>query len=107
MPVSLYVCHLDWYDQSKMYIKVKTGMAYWQTRMVNDIRVRRVEYSPATRRIIGAAKVMFSFVMEEKMNTELKDGRVFRLRGGMCYLVGDNNEAHQSSTATGCKLFIV
>jgi hypothetical protein len=37
----------------------------------------------------------------------LKDGRIMKLTKGMCYLVGDNNEAHQTSTLTGCKLFIV
>jgi len=32
---------------------------------------------------------------------------VTKLTKGMCYFVGDNNEAHRTSTASGCKLFIV
>jgi hypothetical protein len=41
------------------------------------------------------------------MNTELKDGRIFKLTKGMGYFVGDNDEAHQSSSESVCKLFIV
>ena len=43
----------------------------------------------------------------ESMETELEDGRILPLSKGMCYFVGDNNEAHRSKTLHGCKLFIV
>jgi hypothetical protein len=41
------------------------------------------------------------------METELNDGRKFPLKKGMMYTVGDHEEAHRSSTKTGCTLFIV
>lgn len=82
-------------------------MALWQTQMVNDIRVRMVEYSPGYKADHWCSKGHILFCMEGEMNTELEDGRIMQLRKGMCYFVGDNNEPHQSSTSTGCRLFIV
>jgi len=45
--------------------------------------------------------------LEGEMDTELDDGRIMKLTAGMTYFVGDDCEAHRSSTKTGCKLFIV
>jgi hypothetical protein len=41
------------------------------------------------------------------MKTELKGGRKIMLEKGMTYHVGDDSEAHRSSTKKGCRLFIV
>ena len=41
------------------------------------------------------------------METELQDGKSFPLSKGMTYTVGDNTDAHKSSTKNGCTLFIV
>jgi hypothetical protein len=98
---------LNWSSIPKEEHKGETGVAYWQTQMVNDIRVRMVEYSPGYKADHWCDKGHILFCMEGEMDTALKDGRVMRLSRGMCYFVGDNNEAHQSSTLTGCKLFIV
>jgi hypothetical protein len=47
-------------------------------------------------------------VLEGELDTELKDGRRFRLTPGMSYQVSDHGDAaHKSSTATGAKLFVV
>jgi hypothetical protein len=45
--------------------------------------------------------------MEGEMDTELEDGRIMKLSEGMTYFVGDNCEAHRTSSKDGCKLFIV
>ena len=42
-----------------------------------------------------------------KMKTELQDGRIMKLKKGMTYHVGDDSEAHRTSSKKGCKLFIV
>ncbi|ELY2797277.1 DHCW motif cupin fold protein [Cronobacter dublinensis] len=47
------------------------------------------------------------FCMEGELETTLEDGRVFILRAGMSYQVGDNAEQHQSRIMTRAKLFIV
>ena len=98
---------LDWSTVAKEEHKGETGMAYWQTQMVNNIRVRRVEYSAGYKADHWCSKGHILFCLEGTMNTELEDGRIMPLRKDTCYFVGDNNEAHRSSTETGCKLFIV
>ena len=48
------------------------------------------------------------YVLEGELDTELRDGRTFKLKPGMSYQVSDfGDAAHRSSTKTGAKLFIV
>jgi quercetin dioxygenase-like cupin family protein len=98
---------LDWSSIPKEEYKGETGVAYWQVQQINDIRVRVVEYSTGYKADHWCSKGHIILCLEGEMNTELEDGRVMNLQKGMCYFVGDNNEAHRTSTATGCKLFIV
>ncbi len=74
---------------------------------MNEIRVRMVEYSPNYLADHWCSKGHIILCLEGEMETELQDGRKFMLTKGMTYHVGDNNEAHRSSTVMGCKLFIV
>ncbi len=98
---------LDWSLIPKEERKGDTGTAYWQVQMVNDIRVRIVEYSPGYSADHWCSKGHIMFCLEGEMDTLLEDGRVFTLSKGMCYFVGDNSEAHRSSTSKGCRLFVV
>ncbi len=98
---------IDWTSISKEEHKGEYGSAYWQTKMVNDIRVRMVEYSPGYKADHWCSKGHIIQCMEGEMYTELEDGRILTLTKGMTYFVGDDCEAHRSSTKTGCKLFIV
>jgi hypothetical protein len=55
-----------------------------------------------------AARGHILYVVDGELDTELKDGRSFRLTAGMSYQVSDLGDAsHRSSTRTGAKLFIV
>jgi quercetin dioxygenase-like cupin family protein len=87
--------------------KGETGIAYWQVQKVNDIRVRMVEYSAGYKADHWCSKGHIILCLEGEMDTELKDDRIMKLTKGMCYFVGDNNEPHRTSTASGCRLFIV
>lgn len=98
---------LDWSTVPKEEHIGETGIAYWQVQKVNEIRVRMVEYTPGYKADHWCSKGHIILCMEGEMDTELEDGRVMKLTKGMCYFVGDNNEAHRTSTTTGCKLFIV
>ena len=82
-------------------------MAYWQTQMLNDIRVRIVEYTPGYKADHWCRKGHIIFCVDGEMDTELEDGRIVKLTKGMSYFIGDNCEAHCSATNTGCRLFIV
>ncbi|HEX7904220.1 MAG TPA: DHCW motif cupin fold protein [Chitinophagaceae bacterium] len=98
---------LNWSSIPKEERKGETGFATWQTQQVNEIRVRMVEYSPGYKADHWCNKGHIVLCLEGEMDSELSDGRVLKLSKGMSYFVGDNNEAHRSSTVTGCTLFIV
>jgi len=98
---------LDWTNIAKEEHQGETGMAYWQVFKMGDIRVRKVEYSAGYKADHWCSKGHIILCMEGEMDTQLADGRVMKLTKGMTYFVGDNNEAHRSSTSEGCKLFIV
>lgn len=98
---------LNWSSITKEEHTGETGVAYWQVQHVNDIRVRMVEYSAGYKADHWCSKGHIILCLEGEMNTELEDGRVMNLQKGMCYFVGDNNEAHRTSSSAGCKLFIV
>jgi hypothetical protein len=98
---------LDWSDIPKEEYKGETGMAYWQVFMMNNIRVRKVEYSQDFKSDHWCSKGHIILCMEGEMDTELDDGRIMNLKAGMAYFVGDDCEAHRTSSKNGCKLFIV
>lgn len=98
---------LEWSTAAREEKKGETGRAFWQTKMIGDIRVRIVEYSPGYKADHWCKKGHIIHCLEGEMYTELEDGRILRLSKSMSYFVGDNNEAHRSYTLHGCKLFIV
>lgn len=98
---------LDWDTIPKEEHTGETGIAFWQTFHMNDIRIRKVEYSPGYKANHWCSKGHIILCMEGEMDTELDTGVTKKLTAGMTYFVGDNCEAHRSSTLSGCKLFIV
>jgi len=98
---------LDWNTIPKTEHAGDAGVAHWRTIMMGDIRVRMVEYSAGYIANHWCKKGHVLFCYDGEMETELEDGRKFVLKAGMTYQVGDDCEAHRSSTQRGCKLFIV
>ncbi|PLT19505.1 MULTISPECIES: DHCW motif cupin fold protein [Ralstonia] len=101
----------DWSTVEPTEHRGETGLAIWRTRDFGDernrIRVRMVEYTPGYLADHWCKKGHVLFCLEGELETTLQDGRKFTLRPGMSYQVGDDAEAHLSSTKTGAKLFIV
>jgi hypothetical protein len=86
----------------------ETGKAYWKTIGIGDIRIRMVEYTVGYLADHWCDRGHILYVLEGELDTELKDGRRFKLLPGMSYQVSDFGDApHRSSTATGARLFIV
>jgi len=86
----------------------ETGRALWRTLNIGELRVRLVEYSPGYLADHWCDRGHVLFVVAGELDTELRDGRRFRLTQGMSYQVSDfGDAAHRSSTATGATLFIV
>jgi len=85
----------------------ESGTALWRTRQLGALRVRMVDYSPGYRADHWCRKGHVLLCLEGELETELADGRRFRLLPGMSYQVADEAEPHRSSTTAGAKLFIV
>jgi quercetin dioxygenase-like cupin family protein len=97
----------DWSDVPRTEHKGETGVAIWRTREFGGIRVRMVEYSPGYLADHWCSKGHILLVLEGELETELKDGRRFKMSSGQSYQVADGAEPHRSRTAKGAKLFIV
>ncbi|MHA6160689.1 DHCW motif cupin fold protein [Pseudomonas sichuanensis] len=97
----------DWSQIEPVAHPGEVGTAYWRTCQFGSIRVRQVEYSAGYVADHWCSKGHILLCLEGQLDTELDDGRRFTLKAGMSYQVGDNAEAHRSSTLTGAKLFIV
>jgi quercetin dioxygenase-like cupin family protein len=85
----------------------ETGTAFWRTQHFGEIRVRMVEYTPGYLADHWCKKGHILLCLEGELDTELEDGRNFKLTPGISYQVADGAEAHRSSTKIGTKLFIV
>lgn len=85
----------------------ETGKALWRTLEIGNIRVRMVEYTPGYLADHWCSRGHVLLVMDGELETELADGRVFRMTPGVSYQVAENAEPHRSRTATGARLFIV
>jgi quercetin dioxygenase-like cupin family protein len=98
---------IDWSTIAPTEHKGETGMAYWRTFEMGNIRVRMVEYAPGYLADHWCNRGHVLLVLEGELETELKDGRKFTLTAGTSYQVSDDIAPHRSSTKTGAKLFIV
>ena len=98
---------IDWATITIEEHKGDAGMAYWQVVMMNDIRIRKVHYSAGYTADHWCKKGHVLFCVNGEMETTLEDVRVFSLTKDTMYIVGDDCEAHRSTTKTGCQLFIV
>jgi hypothetical protein len=85
----------------------ESGTARWRTRHFGAVRVRMVEYSAGYRADHWCEKGHILLCLAGEMETELADGRTFRLAAGTSYQVADGAEAHRSCSRNGATLFIV
>jgi hypothetical protein len=98
----------DWPGVAPTVHPGETGQAIWRTFNIGDLRVRQVEYSAGYLAHHWCDRGHVLYVLEGELDTELRDGRTFRLTPSMSYQVSDPGDAaHRSSTAVGAKLFIV
>ncbi len=97
----------DWSEVEPTKHQGITGEATWKTIYLNDVRIRLVEYSAGYEADHWCSKGHIIFCVAGEMVTELEDGRKQPLTQGMMYTVGDNCEAHKSTSVNGCMLFIV
>ncbi len=98
----------DWSKLAPVEHRGERGTSFWRTFTVGELRVRLVEYSPNYLADHWCDRGHVIYVLEGELNTELRDGRTFKLTAGMSYQVSEHGDAaHRSTTATGAKLFVV
>ena len=97
----------DWQEVEPTLHPGVTGTASWRTRHFGDVRVRLVDYSPDYLADHWCTKGHVLLCLTGELDTELADGRRFRLTPGLSYQVADDAEPHRSSTGPGARLFIV
>ncbi len=97
----------DWASVEPTLHKGDTGVATWRTRQFGAIRVRMVDYSPGYLADHWCQKGHILLCVDGELDTDLADGRSFKLTPGMSYQVADGAEPHRSRTVTGARLFIV
>ena len=97
----------DWSAVAPTTHAGETGVATWRTREFGAIRVRMVEYSPGYLADHWCQKGHILLCVAGELDTDLADGRSFKLLPGMSYQVADGAEAHRSHTKTGARLFVV
>jgi hypothetical protein len=97
----------DWQQVDPVEHAGEMGTARWRTKQFGAIRVRLVEYSPRYRADHWCRKGHILLCLAGELETELADGRRFRLSAGMSYQVADDAEPHLSRTDGGATLFIV
>lgn len=98
---------MNWKNVPRTEHPGETGVAYWRTKEIGNIRVRMVEYSPGYLADHWCARGHVLLVLEGKLTTELQDGRKFVLHAGDSYQVENESMPHRSVTESGAKLFIV
>jgi hypothetical protein len=95
----------DWSKISATEHKGETGLAFGRTLEVGNIRVRMVEYTPGYVADHWCSRGHVLLVMKGELNTELKDGRKFKMGPGVSYQVASDAEPHRYSTVTGGQAF--
>jgi quercetin dioxygenase-like cupin family protein len=97
----------DWAQVPRTEHAGETGVAWWRTLEIGNIRVRMVEYSAGYIADHWCSRGHVLLVLEGELVTELEDGSTHVLRAGESYQVADRTAPHRSRTKGGVKLFIV
>lgn len=97
----------DWTNMEVKERQGVTGKSFSKIFFMGDMKVRMVEYSANYLADHWCHKGHIIYCIDGEMETKLEDGRFFKLSKGMTYQIGDDSEAHRSSSVNGCKLFIV
>ena len=73
----------DWSQVAATTHAGETGEALWRTLNIGDLRIRMVEYSPGYLADHWCDRGHVLYVAEGELDTELRDGRTFKLLPGM------------------------
>jgi quercetin dioxygenase-like cupin family protein len=98
---------IDWTNVEKVAYQGETGIAYWQTKLYDGLRVRLVEYSENYVADHWCKKGHIVHCLEGELVSELENGESFTLTKNMTYIVSDEMSSHKSIAKNGAKLLII
>lgn len=98
---------IEWDKIPKTTHAGDSGVAYWQTKQYNGLRIRLVEYSAGYFANHWCQKGHVVYCIEGEFTSEMETGEKFILTKGMVYVVSDDISSHRSITTLGVKLLII
>src|ERR1700740_1856481 len=98
---------IDWSTIEKTEHKGETGTSFWQTLVIDGLRIRIVEYTPGYLADHWCQKGHIVHCLEGSFITELENGKQTILSKGMSYIVSDDLSSHRSISTDGVKLLII
>lgn len=98
---------IDWTNIETTEHKGTTGTAYWQTVVLDGLRIRKVVYSENYSADHWCQKGHIVHCLEGEFNSELENGEIFKLTQGMTYIVSDELSSHRSVTVIQTSLLII
>ncbi|WP_259065738.1 DHCW motif cupin fold protein [Mucilaginibacter sp. X4EP1] len=98
---------IDWSKIKKTEYKGVTGKSYWQTILLDGLRIRIVEYSANYLADHWCQKGHIVYCLEGSFINENENGDQVTLTPGMSYIVSDDLSSHRSRTLTGVRLLII
>lgn len=98
---------IDWDKITTTEHKGATGIAYWQTVILDGLRIRKVIYSDNYSADHWCQKGHIVHCLEGEFINELENGEPFKLKQGMTYIVSDELSSHRSVTIKKATLLII
>ncbi|MBI1769262.1 MAG: DHCW motif cupin fold protein [Bacteroidetes bacterium] len=98
---------IDWSSVEKAEHKGETGTSFWQTILLDGLRIRLVEYSANYLADHWCKKGHIVYCLEGEFESEFQNGEKFMLSKGMSYIVSDELSSHRSISRDGVKLLII
>ncbi|MBA4167471.1 MAG: DHCW motif cupin fold protein [Chitinophagaceae bacterium] len=98
---------IDWSQIEKTEHRGITGVAYWQTILLDGLRIRIVEYSAGYFADHWCQKGHIVYCLDGEVINENEDGHEVTLTPGISYIVSDGLSSHRSKTSKGARLLII
>ena len=98
---------IDWTSIEKVEYKGEFGVAIWQTKQFEGLRIRLVEYSNDYLADHWCQKGHIVHCLEGEFISELITGEKIKLAKGETYVVSDELSSHRSIADNNVKLLII
>jgi hypothetical protein len=98
---------VNWSEIEIQEYKGETGLAFWRVAVLNNMRIRCVEYTPGYLADHWCVKGHVVFCIEGELLAEHKGAPNLVIKAGASYVVSDDAEPHRWSTVGGAKVFIL